>query len=46
MSLGLTEKARLDREPGTTLRPSAWFLEEIDDATLRRVADLVRTGLG
>lgn len=46
MSLGLTEKAHLEREPGTTLRPSAWFLEEIDDATLARVADLVRTALG
>ena len=42
MSLGLSEKARVDREPGSMLRPSAWFLEEIDDATLIKVAGLVR----
>ncbi|WP_228047246.1 DUF1801 domain-containing protein [Saccharopolyspora montiporae] len=43
MSFGLSEKATVEREPGSTLRPSAWFLEEIDDATEARVADLVRT---
>lgn len=43
MSLGLSEKARVEREPDSTLRPSAWFLDEIDDATLAKVADLVRT---
>lgn len=43
MSLGLSEKATVERAPGTTLRPSAWFLDEIDDATLAKVADLVRT---
>lgn len=43
MSLGLSEKATVERESGTTLRPSAWFLEEIDDATLAKVAGLVRT---
>ncbi len=43
MSLGLSEKAKVEREPGSTLRPSAWFLDEIDDATLMEVADLVRT---
>lgn len=43
MSLGLSEKARVEREPGTTLRPSAWYLDEIDDATVQRVAALVRT---
>ena len=43
MSLGLSEKARVEREPGSTLRPSAWFLDEIDDATAAKVADLVRT---
>ena len=41
MSLGLSEKAQVDREPGSTLCPSAWFLEEIDDDTLSKVADLV-----
>lgn len=43
MSLGLSEKATVEREPGSTLRPSAWYLEEIDDATVAKVADLVRT---
>ena len=43
MSLGLSEKATVHREPGSTLRPSAWYLDEIDDATLDKVANLVRT---
>lgn len=43
MSFGLSEKATVDREPNSTLRPSAWFLEEIDDVTLAKVAELVRT---
>lgn len=43
MSLGFSEKATLDREPGTTLRPSAWFLDDIDDATLAKVSELVQT---
>lgn len=43
MSLGLSEKATVEREAGSTLRPSAWFLEEVDDATLAKVAGLVRT---
>lgn len=43
MSLGLSEKARIEREPDSTLYPSAWFLEEIDDATAAKVADLVGT---
>lgn len=43
MSLGLSEKANVAREANSTLHPSAWFLEEIDEATLARVADLTRT---
>ena len=43
MSLGLSEKARVEREPGSTLRPAAWYLEEIDEATLAKVSGLVRT---
>lgn len=43
MSLGLSEKATVDREPESTLRPSAWFLDEVDDRTLEKVASLVRT---
>lgn len=43
MSLGLSEKATVDRENDSMLRPSAWFIDEIDERTLSRVADLVRT---
>lgn len=43
MSLGLSEKATVEREDGTTLRPSAWFLDDIDDATLEKITVLVRT---
>jgi hypothetical protein len=43
MSLGFSEHARVEREDGSLLRPSAWFLDEIDDATLTKVAGLVRT---
>lgn len=42
MSLGLSEKARVEREEASTLRPSAWFLDEIDDRTLEKVAETVR----
>ncbi len=42
MTLGLSEKATVEREAGSTLRPSAWYLDEIDDATLAKVANLVR----
>jgi hypothetical protein len=45
MSLGLSAKAAVEREPGSTLRPAAWFLDELDDATVAKVADLVRTAL-
>lgn len=43
MTLGLSEKATVDREAGSVLRPCAWYLDEIDDDSLARVADLVRT---
>lgn len=43
MSLGLSEKATVDRESDSTLRPCAWFIDEMDDRTLAKVADLVRT---
>lgn len=43
MTLGLSERATVEREPGSTLQPCAWYLDEIDEATLARVADLVRT---
>ncbi|CAG7612053.1 DUF1801 domain-containing protein [Leucobacter soli] len=43
MSLGLSEKATIVREPDSTLRPAAWFFDEVDDATLAKIAELVRT---
>lgn len=43
MSLGLSDKATVEQEPDTTLKPSAWYLDDIDEATLAKVADLVRT---
>lgn len=45
MSLGLSEKATIDREPDSTLRPSAWFLDDVDDRTLAKIAALVRTAV-
>lgn len=42
MTFGLSDKARVEREPGSTLRPCAWYLEELDDATEDRIAGLVR----
>ncbi|GAA3966331.1 DUF1801 domain-containing protein [Gordonia caeni] len=45
MTVGLTEKAHLEREPGAadTLMPCAWYLTEINEATEARVADVVRS---
>jgi hypothetical protein len=45
-TFGLSEKATVESEPDSTLRPCAWFLDEIDDATLNKIADLVRTAVG
>lgn len=42
MTLGVSEKATVEREPGSTLRPCAWTLDELDDATAEKVAELVR----
>lgn len=46
MTFGLSEHATVETEGDTTLRPCAWFLEDIDDATLSKVSDLVRTAFG
>lgn len=43
MTLGLSEKARVERETGSTLRPCAWYLDDLDEATLTKIAGLVRT---
>ncbi|MGA7397933.1 MAG: hypothetical protein WBW62_10855 [Solirubrobacterales bacterium] len=45
-SFGLTEKAKVEGESGSMLRPCAWYLDEVDDATLERVTDLARTATG
>lgn len=37
------EKTTVECESGSTLRPSARFLDKIDNATLAKIADLVRT---
>jgi len=42
MTFGLSEKTTVDREAGSTLRPCAWYLDEVDDMTIAKVADLVR----
>ena len=44
MTLGLTEKANHELEPGALdqLRESAWFLTEMDEATEVRVWQIVR----
>lgn len=43
MSIGLSEKAFVARESDSLLRPSAWYIDDMDDVTLERVAELVRT---
>lgn len=43
MTFGLSEKATVERETGSALQPCAWYLDEVDDATLERIAGLVRT---
>lgn len=43
MTLGLSEKARVEPEEGSTLKPCAWYLDEVDAATLTRVTHVVRT---
>lgn len=43
MSFGLTEKATIEQEAATALRPSAWFVDDLDDATLEKIADVART---
>ena len=48
VSFGLSEKGRVDREPGAehTLRPSAWFINEFNDATAVKIGELVRMAFG
>lgn len=45
MSFGISEKANVEPEPESLLRPSAWFIHDIDNPTLERVAELVRTAV-
>lgn len=43
LSFGLSEKANHDLDEGAPdrLRPAAWFLTELDDATEARLAEIV-----
>ncbi|WP_258934227.1 hypothetical protein [Nesterenkonia pannonica] len=43
MTLGLSEHAHVERESRTALRPCAWYLDELDDSTVEKVAAVVRT---
>jgi len=47
MNLGLTEKAAFRPAGGSDglLMPAAWYFEEIDDATEKRIAEIVREAL-
>ncbi|WP_219996325.1 DUF1801 domain-containing protein [Nocardioides humi] len=44
MSLGVSEKARLEPAGGRDglLIPAAWYVEELDEVTEQRVAEIVR----
>ena len=48
MSLGVSEKASLSPAGGRDglLIPSAWYFEDLDEATERRVAEIVRAAVG
>lgn len=48
MSLGLSEKASLTPAGGRDglLIPSAWYFEELDEVTERRVAEIVSAAVG
>ncbi|GAA4116026.1 DUF1801 domain-containing protein [Enteractinococcus coprophilus] len=47
MTLGLSEKAELKPAGGEDgqLIPAAWYLEELDDVTEKRVAEIVRSAV-
>ncbi|MBN3509977.1 DUF1801 domain-containing protein [Mycolicibacterium nivoides] len=47
MSLGVSEKATLKPSGGKDglLIPAAWYLDGLDDATERRVAEIVRAAI-
>jgi len=42
MSLGVSEKAHAERETDSLLMPAAFYVDEVDERTLERVARLVR----
>ena len=42
MSLGVSEKAHAEREADSLLKPAAFYVDEVDERTLERVAQLVR----
>lgn len=48
MTFGLTEKVRMTVDKGAQdqLMPSAWFLNDLDEATEKRIAAIVRDAVG
>lgn len=48
LTFGLTEKANLPLDDADPIRliQSAWFLTDINDATERRIAEIVRSAAG
>jgi len=48
MTFGLTEKARhaVEDGAGDRLMASAWFFRELDDATGKRIGEIVRRAVG
>ena len=48
MSLGVSEKAAFRPAGGEDglLMPAAWYFEDLDDVTERRVAEIVRAAVG
>ena len=47
VNLALTEKVELRPAGGTdgTLMPAAWYLESVDEATEKRIAEIVRAAI-
>lgn len=45
IAFGLSEKASVSADSTDKLMPSGWFLTELDDATERRITEIVRTAV-
>lgn len=42
IAFGLSEKANVSPDSTDKLMPSGWFITELDDATEKRISDIVR----